>query len=412
MKDQKAADWSPEQIALDVGRVFTPAVPISDAALFAGRQNEIRRLVDAINQRGQHAVIFGNRGVGKTSLANIISSKLTAGVPVVAPHITCNTTDTFSSLWKAILSDIDLIEKRRTAGFQNLTFFEETRSAAEIVGEHVTPDEMRRLFTLLGHQKVLIVILDEFDRLGQVPRRAIADTIKTFSDHAVPATIIAVGVAEAVDDLIHEHESIERVLVQVEMPRMAEAELIQILNRGTARLNMAIDEDAAQFIAALSQGLPYYTHLIALHAARITLDKDFRVISMSEVKAASLKAIADSQASLRSDFRKAVSSPQQGNIYRQVLLACAMVKPDQFGYFSAADVREPLSKLRKKECDIPSFARHLKHFCRPDRGGVLEISGAKHKHRYRFANALMPPLILMQGYVEESIGADEIREVG
>ena len=58
------SDRTPEQIALDVGKVFTPAVPVSDRDLFIGRIEEIRRLVDAINQRGQHAAIFGNRGVG------------------------------------------------------------------------------------------------------------------------------------------------------------------------------------------------------------------------------------------------------------------------------------------------------------------------------------------------------------
>ncbi len=119
---------------------------MSDRDLFIGRIEEIRRLVDAINQRGQHAAIFGNRGVGKTSLANIISSKLTANVPIVAPHVTCNTTDDFRSLWRAVLSNIDLIEKKRQAGFQKLPLFEETRSAADVIGDKVTPDDLRRLF--------------------------------------------------------------------------------------------------------------------------------------------------------------------------------------------------------------------------------------------------------------------------
>ncbi|MGH9198858.1 MAG: AAA family ATPase, partial [Acidimicrobiia bacterium] len=266
------ADRTPEQLALDVGRVFTPAVPVSDDDLFAGRIDEIRRLVDAINQRGQHAAIFGDRGVGKTSLANIISSKLKGTAPVIAPHATCNTTDDFASLWRVVLSNIDLIEKKRTAGFQNLTLFEETRSAAQVIGHDVSPDDLRRLFSLIGEGRILIVVLDEFDRLSQPARRAIADTIKTFSDHAVPATIIVVGVAETIDELITEHESIERVLVQVQMPRMQQAELMEILNRGTSRLNMSIAEDAARFVASLSQGLPHYTHLLGLHAARTALD--------------------------------------------------------------------------------------------------------------------------------------------
>lgn len=406
-----AGERTPEQMALDVGKVFTPAVPISDRDLFTGRIEQIRRLVDAINQRGQHAAIFGNRGVGKTSLANIISSKLTSSVPIVAPHITCNTTDDFRGIWRSVLSNIDLIEKKRTAGFQNLTLFEETRSAAEVVGPDVSVDDLRRLFTLIGEGKIMIIILDEFDRLDQPARRAIADTIKTFADHAVPATIIVVGVAETIDGLIAEHESIERVLVQVEMPRMDAVDLTQILHKGAFRLGMTVTEDAARFVASLSQGLPYYTHLLGLHSARWTLDHGDREITFEAVSQAIDKAISDSQASLRSDFRKAVTSPQQGNIFGQVLLACALAKTDDFGYFSAADVRAPLTKIRGKDCDIPSFARHLKHFCKSDRGSVLDKTGDTHKIRYRFSNALMPPLILMKGFIDHRITADEVEEI-
>jgi len=67
-----------ERIAIDAGQVFTPAAPIDAESLFAGRNTQIRQVVDAVIQKGQHAIIFGERGVGKTSLANIISTKLTS----------------------------------------------------------------------------------------------------------------------------------------------------------------------------------------------------------------------------------------------------------------------------------------------------------------------------------------------
>lgn len=402
---------NPQQLAFEVGKVFSPAVPVTDLEIFTGRLDEIRRLVDAINQRGQHAAIFGARGVGKTSLANIIESKLTANVPIIAPHINCNSTDDFTSLWRGVLSSIDLIEKKRQIGFQNLSLFEETRSAAEAVGSTVSPDELRRLFTLLGDGKILIVILDEFDRLDQQTRRAVADTIKTFADHSVPATIIVVGVAETISDLIAEHESIERVLVQVEMLRMRSDDLIDILHRGTKLLGMTIDDNAARFVASISQGLPYYTHLLGLHAARTALDRDSLNINFDDVSDAINKAVIDSHASLKTAYRMAITSPQKGNIFGAVLLACALAKTDAFGFFSAADVREPLARIRGKDFDIPSYARHLKHFCKPERGTVLEQTGVHHKLRYRFKSALMPPLILMNGYVDHRITASDVDEV-
>src|SRR5690349_8630122 len=107
--------------ALMAGGVFTPTVPVpvSQESLFAGRMSEIRRVVDAINQRGKHAIIYGERGVGKTSLANIIATKLQSVRPIVAPRINCDGTDSFTTLWKKVFSEVDLIKKKRQApGFQ------------------------------------------------------------------------------------------------------------------------------------------------------------------------------------------------------------------------------------------------------------------------------------------------------
>src|ERR1700675_1362417 len=107
MSDKKAL------LDFRVSQVFTPASPVREADLFAGRIDQIRKVVDAINQPGQHAIIFGERGVGKTSLSNILATKLrSAGsaVGILAPKVTCESSDTYVSLWRKVLSEIDLIK--------------------------------------------------------------------------------------------------------------------------------------------------------------------------------------------------------------------------------------------------------------------------------------------------------------
>lgn len=56
---------------LALGEVFTPSAPIDDQELFAGRNHELFSVIEAMQSAGQHAVIFGERGVGKTSLARV-----------------------------------------------------------------------------------------------------------------------------------------------------------------------------------------------------------------------------------------------------------------------------------------------------------------------------------------------------
>src|SRR5262245_1176514 len=142
--------------SIEAGRVFTPNVPVNENALFAARIEEVRRVCDVINQRGQHGVIYGERGVGKTSLANILAFRIStqSGKPPLAPRVNCDSTDTFASLWRKIFSQIDLIQQKRQAGFQ-LTIFIETVKAAEVVPENVSPEDVRRLLTLLGDDKLV-----------------------------------------------------------------------------------------------------------------------------------------------------------------------------------------------------------------------------------------------------------------
>lgn len=397
-----------------VSQVFTPASPVREVDLFAGRRDQIRKAMDAINQQGQHAVIFGERGVGKTSLANFLATRLRdagTGSEVLAPKINCDSSDTYVSLWRKVLSEIDLIKKKSVIGFQ-MSVFEETKTAADVVGDAPTPDDIRRIVTLLGSDRILIVVIDEFDRLTDpTAKRALADTIKSFSDHAVPATIIVVGVSDSVDALIEEHESIERCLAQIPMPRMSPDEIAQILATGGRRLKTAFSPAATEQIVGLSQGLPHYTHMLALYSVRASIDRESDEVISADVDEAIKKSVENAQQSLKSTYYRAVTSPRKDAIHEHVLLACALAKPDQFGYFTAGDVRGPLNRVTQRSYGFGAYAKHLREFCSEARGKILFRTGVKHKFRFRFRNPLMQPLVIMQGLVDKRIDNRTLEQI-
>ncbi len=399
-------------LGIEAGRAFSPAAPIDEADLFAGRINQLRRVIDVVNQRGQHAIIFGERGVGKTSLANVISSFLSSvpNIPVLAPHVNCDGTDDFSRLWNKILSQIELSKQAKPPGFMGPTTTV-TTTVAEKLPQTVTPEDVRKSLTAISQHATLIVIIDEFDRLpGTQIQRLFADTIKTLSDNAVRATLVLVGVADTIDDLIKEHQSIERALVQIRMQRMSVEELREIVHKGLERLKMTIDEDALNHISLISQGLPHYTHLLGLYASREAIDQGQDCISMAHVQSAIKKALEGAQQTTLSAYHKATTSPRRDNLYGDVLLACALARTDSLGYFAAADVREPLSQIKKKRFDIPSFSRHLNDFSDNKRGPILKKFGAKHKFRFRFINPLMQPFVTMKGFANGKIDRKTLEE--
>lgn len=404
-----AKDW--RALSLRASKVFTPSAPVDTEKLFAGRWEQVRQVIDAVNQKGQHAIIFGERGVGKTSLANVISMKLVSSsesFPLSAPRVNCDSTDTYSSLWKKVFDQIYLKRPEIQLGFQGQTKLINYSAAEEFVGDFA-PDDIRQKLTILSSRSLLIVILDEFDRIADgAVRAAIADTVKTLSDSAISATIVLVGVADSVDELITQHHSIERALMQVRMPRMSNDELGEILDNGVKMLGLSIDAEARHEIAVLSKGLPHYTHLLGLHSAREAIDRQSLRITLEHVEMAISKGLHMAQQSIQSACHKATMSAHKDNIYSQVLLACALAKTDDLGYFSAADVRTPLRIITNKQYDIPSFSRHLYDFCEEGRGRVLQKTGIPHRYRFRFTNPLMQPFVIMQGKTSNLIDKDKL----
>lgn len=384
------------RLSLAVSRAFSPAAPIDEKGLFAGRTAQLRQVIDTIHQRGQHAIIFGERGLGKTSLAKMLSSFLQTAT--VAPHVVCDGTDNYSTLWRKIFSEIE-VSKRTGRARLRTEPANDFYGAADTLPAEITPDVVRRMLSTLGSQVLLVVIIDEFDRLADAGVRGLfADTIKMLSDYAVPATLVLVGVADTVDELIVEHQSVERALVQIRMPRMADEESEEVVRTGLARVGMAIDRDAVEHLAFLSQGFPHYTQLLALNSCREAIDSGDRRISLAHVDAAIVKTLALAQQTIRNAYHKATTAPRRESLHPQVLLAAALARSDELGYFSAAGAQPPMSLVMGREMPTRGFARHLAELCGPARGPVLMRAGAENGYRFRFVNALMQPFVIMQGF--------------
>jgi Cdc6-like AAA superfamily ATPase len=380
-----------------VSAAFTPAAPITVRDLFAGRLDQLQAVLDVGSQRGQHAAVYGERGVGKTSLATIAASVFSNVLGAVALRVNCDGTDDYSTVWRKVLNEITFTQELPGRGFGAKPRVSKHTLAAQLPEGEVSPNDVRRLLVSVGQSKPVVVFVDEFDRLeNEQARRLFADTIKTLSDQLVPATIVLVGVADNVDELIEEHRSVERALAQIHMPRMSPPELREIIDRGLKGIPMTIDSSAAGEITRLSQGLPHYTHLITQSAARAALITGSPNIDSQDVEQAIAVAIKKAQENIIKTYHVATSSSRE-TLYAEVLLACALAKTDDLGYFAAADVRKPLTMIMGKKYDIPAFARHLNALSDGSRGDVLQKAGMTRRFRYRFNNPLLAPFVIMRG---------------
>ena len=392
------------QKSIDAGKYFTPTTPVDERSLFAGRTDQISRMIDVIGQKGLHAILYGERGVGKTSLMNVFSSFL-SNPSIIAPRVNCDSSDSYASVWKKAFESVALNRPGPSVpGFTSEKVIQRFNSA-EFLSEEVSPNTVRNALIQLSNIAPTIFIIDEFDRLSQEPRRVFADTIKTLSDHAVDATVVLVGVADSVEQLIAEHQSVERALAQIQMPRMSSDEIKLIVINGANNLGMTVSQGTLKQIARLSQGLPHYAHLLGLHTVREAIASKSNEVTAAEVRKAIEKSISNVNQSIRTSYETAIRSARKDNLFADVLLACALAETSDLGYFAAQDVREPMRKITGKDYEIPSFAQHLNDFCDPKRGPILQKTGSPRLYRYRFINPLFQPFVIMQGIQKDRISS-------
>lgn len=378
-EDWKAKDY-------EIMDLFSPGTPIDENELFAGRQSQIDQLIETVFQRGHHAIIYGEPGVGKTSLARTFHLRLLGPTKSYSSvMVNCDPSDNFASVWRKIFVDLS----------------DGDASIADQFGGTISPDDVRRTLDRFGLNTVPIIIIDEFNQLKDPDAGSLmANTIKTLSDYSSRATLIIVGVANSVSALIAEHASISRALVQIQMPRMKPAELQEIIEKRLPRVGMRITRPALAQIITLSRGLPHYTHLLGQYSARRAIAARILTVDEIHVDDGQKSCLEKAHQSIREQYHAATQSPRAGNIYKQVLLGCALAETDDLGFFPAKAVVTPLSAIMKAHYDTSKFGQHLKILCDQNRGGILELTGEPRRFRYRFIEPLMQPYIIIRGLAE------------
>lgn len=376
---------------------FTPGRPVDKYRLFAGRRDQVDDVYDAVVTDGMHVLLYGERGVGKTSLAQVLHQFLERAkvYSLNVKTINCDRTDDFTTLWLKVFREMNA-EGHTAKDMLN----------AVLEKELIAPDDVRFFLSRLDGNS--LIIFDEFDKLPDPQSRVLfADTIKNLADHAVNTTIMLVGVADTVDELISEHKSIERSLSQVRMPRMASDEILEIIDRGFNNSQMEVSLPAKRLIVLLSQGLPFYAHYLGLYSGLAALDQNRTVVELIDVSDSTMKIVKKAH-HVQTSYLSAVSSAQKNSIYPKVLLACAMAHTDEAGFFSASEVSQPMSEISGKRYEVQDYLKHLKNFCNEDRERILIAVGPPNRRRYRFADALMQPYVILDGIAKGMLSVNTI----
>lgn len=326
-----------------IRNAFTPHQPIRSLSLFFGREKEVKAIVQQILTPGQHSLLYGDRGVGKSSLANVAAELILRRVATGTLYVSrCDSSATFESIVAKPLAanghDPSLEESSETvqiageAGIKApfLKAGVSTHTEATEKRHHARhPISPSKAADVLTHARGLLLV-DEADSLTHLgDKKKLAEFIKLLSDAGSLFKVLVVGIARTGEELTGGHPSVQRCLKETQLQRMTRSELGQIISSGAKQTRLVFERSAVEAIVTLSSGYPHFTHLLALKCAEDAVSQGRDIIVLSDVGAAMQAASEDAEGDLRRQYEHATRSAET-RMYVAILRAAATIQKAEF----------------------------------------------------------------------------------
>ncbi|MGP2518180.1 ATP-binding protein [Yersinia sp. 2545 StPb PI] len=293
--------------ATKLNDVLTLSVPIRTPEKLFGRERQLETIQLALKSPGRHVFIYGDRGVGKTSLAHT-AANLVQSSDKKPLMVSCDPDSTLESVITAICAQsltnmpFERYKTSTTLGINLSAIKAEARLDERDLPSIQTIMNMATAVAGLKYisqyySENTVIVIDEFDLIRNEEERArFGLLIKQLSDGDVPIHIIFTGIGQSISDLIGGHLSSQRQIEQIDLDRLHWSGRQCIVESAFSHFSIDIPSVIADRICALSDGFPYYVHLMCsklLHECYMAegiIDSVTRELFMSSLDAAVMSA--------------------------------------------------------------------------------------------------------------------------
>jgi Cdc6-like AAA superfamily ATPase len=402
-------------------RYLSPAHPISSPELLHGRKQELNDIGGCLGVSAGTPVIFGNRGVGKTSLAKTAAQQYTASdrepIYVACPPLGQTLTllreasirlSELAIEMKAvprksfdIEAHVGLTPSVRFAvknARQETPVFKDISEAVRVIKDFdkLIPDSART-----------VVILDELEELEKGSQKDLAYFLKQLGDQEFGLKFILVGIADNVHGLIGAHASVPRYIRNVELGPLPAQALMDIVSRAAEKLGIHVPSSANVRIAIVGNGYPHFAHLMGLSLLQEALEAGQKEVTREIFDRGVQRAVRGSREELKASYEAATQRGRDD--YRNVVWTLADIEfadartdqieeryailADRLQWEPArCDVAGALTRLRTEE--YGGIVMHT-----PKRYGATEPSERRYRH-HRFTNSLMRGYVRLRAQAE------------
>ena len=360
--------------------------PVVSREGFAGRHDALSQLISAVEQQRVHVVVYGERGIGKTSLAHVFAETARDARYLVL-YGSCGTEAAFDAMFRAFAARIPAIYHKSVLP---------TSVEAEAGGfldamlpEHFGPRELADIFSEIVGTRV-ILILDEYDRVMDPSfRRDVAELVKNLSDRAARVQLVLTGVAQNLDELIGYAPSIRRNIIGLPMRPLTVDEVRQVIAIGEAAADLSYSDESVGMIATMAGGSPYLVRLLAHRAGMVALDDGSREVNADHGRSAVERVLTDWNASLPRRVQ-AILGRDEARAQWPLLIAAARAGSSADGFFTVDDVQTELGSAAPPSTTIDKELRHFSH-----QYDLLESVESGEEARFRFRYPGVSSLLLM-----------------
>jgi hypothetical protein len=311
-----------EPVRERLDKAFSPAEEIDTPERFAGRLPQLRQALRALRVARASFLIYGHRGVGKTSFAKqvqliaagnyelvealgLLDEVPAAGFIHPTAYFSCNDfIPDVPSLLQAMLTDTDqihglgrllddtILTQRTTGNTSDLggKLFGVGANAVDTASEQRVPirgtpvDLFRQLTLGIVEQhdnRPLVLVIDELERLKN--KDGLASLIKSFTH----LRFALVGVADHFHELVTDHASVDRQLSEgvIRLSPMTNSELREIFTKAQAFLGQSLvyEADAIDEIVSMANGFPHFVHFIGREVGFVTIDRGGQRVTRADV---------------------------------------------------------------------------------------------------------------------------------
>ena len=386
------------------GSPFTPGTPVPKE-YFIGRATEIERLSRAIRKvnAGKNANVFlmGERGIGKSSLANLIRKLGQKDCNFIGAHCFINPENTLGGCCRIIFKR--LLEEMPANTFEKakeimLKYIKNIGLSSGLIGFNIefTKDEkeieelrvdflpiLRKLF-YKSEKKGIIIILDDLNGLSKTPDfalwlKSLVDEMATSSLGQLPLLLVLVGTKDVMADMLKHQPSVGRIFDVVELNPFDKSETRKFFKESFERVKLDINETALETLAFFSGGLPVIMQELG-DATFWLEDEDETIDSKDAMNGVFLAAENIGRKYLDPKVYKVIRSKDYLTILRKL--------PEHFSgqTINRSEILAKFSENENKKVD--NFLRKMKDL------GML-IPGEQ-RGDYSFANNLYPLYIKME----------------